>query len=105
MRQVALDRGSMARYQEITEGLEATLMGLVGGGRFGTIFSEPTSVPMRRDRPVVFDVSSIDDSEMDLQAAVLLACRCSPSPSGWWREPDCRPATCSSRSARGSSPW
>lgn len=29
---------------------------------------------MRRDRPVVYDVSSIDDSEMDLQAAALLAC-------------------------------
>ncbi len=29
---------------------------------------------MRRDRPVVYDVSSIDDSESDLQAAILLAC-------------------------------
>ena len=74
VRHVALDRGSLARYQEITEGLEATLIGLSSGGRLGQIFSRPTSVPMRRDRPVVFDVSSIDDSEMDLQAAVLLAC-------------------------------
>jgi hypothetical protein len=29
---------------------------------------------MRRDAPVVYDVSAIDDSEMDLQAATLLAC-------------------------------
>jgi hypothetical protein len=29
---------------------------------------------MRRDRPVVFDVSSIDDNETDLQAAIMLAC-------------------------------
>ena len=29
---------------------------------------------MRRDRPVVFDVSSIDDAEVDLQRAALLAC-------------------------------
>ena len=29
---------------------------------------------MRRDRPVVFDVSSIDDAQLDLQAALLLAC-------------------------------
>jgi hypothetical protein len=29
---------------------------------------------MLRDRPVVYDVSSIDDSDTDLQAAMLLAC-------------------------------
>jgi hypothetical protein len=73
VRAVALDRGNMTRYQEITEGLEATLMGLCSG-RLGEIFAKPTTVAMRRDRPVVFDVSSVDDSEMDLQAAVLLAC-------------------------------
>jgi hypothetical protein len=73
VRAVALDRGSMDRYREITEGLEATLMGLCGG-RLGEIFARPTTTAMRRDRPVVFDVSSIDDSEMDLQAAALLAC-------------------------------
>ena len=74
MRQVALDRGNLDRYREITEALEATLIGLVSGGRLGEIFSAPTTVPMHRDRPVVFDVSSIDDAQMDLQAAVLLAC-------------------------------
>jgi hypothetical protein len=74
VRQVALDRGHIDRYHQITEGLEATLIGLVGGGRLGEIFSAPTTTPMRRDRPVVFDVSSIDDAQMDLQAAVLLAC-------------------------------
>ncbi len=74
VRQVALDRGDMNRYREITDHLEASLIGLVGGGRLGEIFSEPTTTPMLRDRPVVFDVSNIDDSEMDLQAAVLLAC-------------------------------
>jgi hypothetical protein len=74
VRAVALDRGDMRRYQEITEGLEATLIGLTGGGRLGEIFAAPTTTPMRRDRPVVFDVSSIDDAQMDLQAAVLMAC-------------------------------
>jgi len=29
---------------------------------------------MRRDLPVVYDVSSIDDSDTDMQAAILLAC-------------------------------
>lgn len=74
VRDVALDRGSMDRYRQITEGLEASLIGLVGGGRLGEIFSEQTDQPMKMDRPVVFDVSNIDDSETSLQAAVLLAC-------------------------------
>ncbi len=74
VRAVALDRGSNERYQTITENLEASLIGLVRGGRLGETFSRPTTNPMRRDRPVVYDVSSIDDSEMDLQAATLLAC-------------------------------
>ncbi|MDA2812505.1 ATP/GTP-binding protein [Nocardiopsis sp. RSe5-2] len=75
VRHVALDRGSMDRYREITEHLEASLIGLVGGGgRLGEIFSKPTTNPMRLDRPVVFDVSAIEESERSLQAAVLLAC-------------------------------
>ena len=74
LRLVALDRGDINRYRDITEGLEATLMGLVRGGRLGDIFSQQTTVPMKRDRPVVFDLSSIDDSETDLHAAVMLAC-------------------------------
>ncbi len=74
IRQVALDRGDLDRYKEITENLEASLIGLTTGGRLGEIFSQPTTIPMRRDRPVVYDVSSIDDNEGDLQAAILLAC-------------------------------
>lgn len=74
LRAVALDRGDKGRYQKITENLEASLIGLVSGGRLGELFSQQTTVRMQRDRPVVYDVSSIDDSEMDLQAAVLLAC-------------------------------
>jgi hypothetical protein len=74
LRTVALDRGQDTRYQDITEDLEVSLMGLAGDGRLGATFSKPTSQPMRRDRPVVYDISTIDDSETDLQAAALLAC-------------------------------
>ena len=74
VRAVAVDRGDESNYQRITEKLERSLIGLVDGGRFGTMFSEQTTNPMRRDRPVVYDVSAIDDAELDLQAAVLLAC-------------------------------
>jgi hypothetical protein len=75
LRAAALDRGDMAKYRDLTEGLEATLTSLAEGtSRFGTIFSRPTTQPMRRDSPVAFDLSGIDDGQMDLQAAALLAC-------------------------------
>ena len=74
VRAAALDRGDDKRYKARTEDLEATLMGLTEGGRLGETFARQTTNPMRRDAPVVYDVSAIDDTEMDLQAAVLLAC-------------------------------
>jgi len=74
VRAVALDRGDDTRYRTITEDLEASLISLTSGGRLGETFAHATDVPMMRDRPVVYDVSSIDDSDTDMQAAMLLAC-------------------------------
>jgi hypothetical protein len=74
VRDVALDRGDDTRYKAITENLEASLISLTSGGRLGETFAHATDVPMLRDRPVVYDVSSIDDSDTDMQAAILLAC-------------------------------
>lgn len=74
VRDVAVDRGDMKAYQEITRGLEASLISLTRGGRLGEIFAQQTDVAMKHDKPVVYDVSSIDESDTDLQAAVLLAC-------------------------------
>ena len=75
LRRIALDRGSMDRYQAITEGLESALLGLCSaGGRLGGTFAGQTTTAMLRDRAVVFDVSGIDDGDSDLQAAVLMAC-------------------------------
>jgi hypothetical protein len=75
LRAVAIDRGSLDRYRDITESLEVTLAALsAGDGRFGDTFARHTTTPMRLDRPVVYDVSRIDDSQMDHQAATLLAC-------------------------------
>src|SRR4051794_30028673 len=51
-----------------------TLTALLGRGRIGGLFSAETTTPMRRDRPVVFDVSSIDDADVALQRAALIAC-------------------------------
>lgn len=74
LREVAVDRGDWNRYQEITRGLEASLISLAKGGRLGSTFAHPTSNPMRMDRPVVYDVSAIRETDTDLRAAVLLAC-------------------------------
>ncbi|WP_205048976.1 ATP/GTP-binding protein [Streptomyces alboflavus] len=74
VRTVALDRGDLTRYHDITEGLESSLTGLLGEGRLGETFAHPTSEPMHLDRPVCFDISSIDDSEELLQAAALISC-------------------------------
>jgi hypothetical protein len=74
VRHVAMDRGDMTRYQDFTDGLLVSLKGMLGRGRVGEMFSAPTSTPMRRDVPVVFDVSSIEESELALQGAALMAC-------------------------------
>ena len=73
VREVAIDRGDINRYKEITEDLEASLMAMLAG-RFGEIFSGQTSIPMRTDRSVVFDVSAIKDTDKALEAAALLTC-------------------------------
>ncbi|WP_436787970.1 ATP/GTP-binding protein [Yinghuangia sp. YIM S10712] len=74
LRAVALDRGDIVKYREITENLESSLIALLGRGRLGEMFSQQTSEPMRHDRPVCFDVSSIDDADGQMQAAALLSC-------------------------------
>lgn len=75
LRQVAVDRGDFKKYQEITRGLEASLLALAtGSGRLGGVFSHHTTNPMALDRPVVYDISAIGEAEGDLRAATLLAC-------------------------------
>jgi hypothetical protein len=74
LHEVALSRGDMARYQEITESLESDLTALSQGHGLGEIFSQPTSVRMKRGEHVVFDVSSIGDSDSKMQAAALMLC-------------------------------
>jgi len=71
---VALDRGDAVRYQDVTENLVVTLRGLLGAGRLGEIFSQHTTVKMRRDVPVSFDISAINEHDSALMAAALLAC-------------------------------
>ena len=73
LRIVAVDRNDMARYQAITEELEASLIALTQGGRLGSTFSRHTSQRLRRDRPTVFDLGAIQDTQPQLRAAALMA--------------------------------
>ncbi|PCC27062.1 hypothetical protein CIK76_18890 [Glutamicibacter sp. BW80] len=74
LRDVALDRGDIEDYQNTTKNLERSLIGLTRTGAFGRTFAHQTVNPMRRDRPVVYDISAIPTSSNDLRAAALLAC-------------------------------
>jgi hypothetical protein len=74
VRRVAIDRGDYTRYQKKTEALEEDLTGLVEGGVLGLTFSKHTSTPMVRNRPVVYDISSIAPTNRPLLAAALMAC-------------------------------
>ncbi len=74
LRQAAMDRGERTRYDDIVENLVVSLKGMLGHGRVGELFSAPTTTRMRRDVPVVFDISSIKNEELVLQGAALMAC-------------------------------
>lgn len=74
LREVAVDRGDWNEYQKITRGLEASLISLTRGGRLGETFARHTTNPMVRDRPVVYDISGLKETDTDLRAATLLAC-------------------------------
>ena len=74
LREAAIDRGDLNRYHDLTEGLEASLRGLIQGSKLGYgTFARPTTRAMRRDRPVAFDVSGIQDDQAQLRAAALMA--------------------------------
>ena len=74
LQDVALDRGDEGRYRDATDALVSSLMSLNGQGRFGDMFSKPTTARLAMDRPAVFDISQISDIHRDVQAAALLAC-------------------------------
>ena len=71
---VAQSRGDRSRYQARVEPLIDTLISLDDGGPFGDTLSRPTSTPIQLDRPVSFDMSAVEDSDLTLQAALQLVC-------------------------------
>ncbi|MDR3128326.1 MAG: hypothetical protein LBT99_03260 [Bifidobacteriaceae bacterium] len=70
----ANSRGNENKYLDITENLEADIRAIATGtSRLGNTFSKKTTNIMKMDRPVVFDLSNINESEAQLRAASLLA--------------------------------
>jgi hypothetical protein len=74
LRAIAQDRGDTERYQDRTEALLDAIRALGADGPFGDIFAGQTTTPIALDRPLVFDLSSIDDGDLSLQAAAQTVC-------------------------------
>ena len=74
VRRVIRDRGNDARYDERTERLVDALQGVGSEGPFGSTFSQHTTVPLELGRAMVFDMSEVDDNDLQLQGALQLVC-------------------------------
>ncbi|MEE1652164.1 hypothetical protein V1260_15385 [Brachybacterium sp. J144] len=61
-------------FRERTQHLRDVLQKLGPDGPYGDLFSRQTTVPIALDRPFAFDLSSIEQSDKDLQAAVQVTC-------------------------------
>ncbi|WP_298461175.1 hypothetical protein [uncultured Cellulomonas sp.] len=74
LRAVALDRGVDERYRDRIEPLLDLIGALSSDGPFGDVFAGQTTTPIAIDRPVAFDMSSIDDGDLLFQAAAQSVC-------------------------------
>lgn len=74
VRSAAMDHGKQKRYLKATDALLGSLGAIANGDEFGGIFSQRSEVQIDLTKSMAFNVSSIVDAEVDLQAAVLLAC-------------------------------
>lgn len=61
-------------FRTRTQHLRDVLQKLGPDGPYGDLFSQATSVPIALDRPFAFDLSSIEQGDKDLQAAVQVTC-------------------------------
>lgn len=61
-------------YKDATRPLQQALLGLIRGGRFGKVFAGQSTVKIRRDRHLAIDISSVSDTNREMQAAVLITC-------------------------------
>jgi len=71
---VASGRGDLDHYDERVQDLLDALLALGQSGPFGDVFATPTSEYIQLGRPMVYDLSGIDDADLQLQAAVQSVC-------------------------------
>ncbi|MEJ1116775.1 ATP/GTP-binding protein [Paenarthrobacter sp. CCNWLY172] len=75
IRNAVLDRGEDERYANSTDALQKSLNGIADGSTIGGMFSRHTRKEDQMDitRSCVFDLSAIDDTLPEQQAAAMLA--------------------------------
>lgn len=71
---LAQDQGDFQRYLNRVEKLIDGLTALGENGPFGDIFARPTTEHIDVGRPMAFDLSAIDEADLQLQAAVQSVC-------------------------------
>ncbi|PPF91325.1 hypothetical protein C5C03_00435 [Clavibacter michiganensis] len=74
LRALARDRGDEGRYDDRVQNLLDDLVALGGSGAFGDMFAKPTTEHIEMGRPMVFDMSPIDDGDLQMQAALQSVC-------------------------------
>lgn len=74
LRDLTLTHDRDAAYDERVQGLLDALISMGPNGRYGDMFSKPTSTHIIPGKPVVFDISSIGESQEVLMAAVQSLC-------------------------------
>lgn len=73
IRNAVLDRGDDGRYADSTDSLRKSLNGIADGSTIGGMFSKHTTARLDINRSSVFDLSAIDDTLPEQQAAAMLA--------------------------------
>lgn len=71
---LAIDRDDVNRYHERVQSLVDGLTALGPNGPFGDMFARETTEHIEVGRPMVFDVSTIDEADHQMHAAVQTVC-------------------------------
>lgn len=74
LRAVLLTHEDDAAYDQRVKGLLDALISLGPDGMYGDLFSKPTSTHIEVGKPVVFDISGIDENDTLLMASVQSLC-------------------------------
>jgi hypothetical protein len=74
VKEAALWRGDIERYYAATDSLQKSILALTRDSGLGEVFSSATTVRIDRTKPLVFDISGVDEADRKLRSALLMAC-------------------------------